>query len=256
MTYCLALRLDQGLVFLADTRTNAGLDNVSTYRKLHVLRPAPDRVFVLESAGNLATTQEVLDRIQLDLTAERREPGVGDPAVRGRPLRGPPQPRGRRPRHRAALDAIGADGTATFILGGQIAGAPPDILLIYPEGNYIRASDDRPFLQIGESKYGKFMLELAVTANVDLAAATKIALGSMMSTARANLSVGPPYDIAVYSNDALEVEEARILADSPMLGRLREVWERHLMSAIEELPSFTRGGPGRAPDARVRGLTC
>lgn len=238
MTYCLALRLDQGLVFLADTRTNAGLDNVSTYRKLHVLRPAPDRVFVLESAGNLATTQEVLDRIQLDLAAGgeslasvtrlfeaalyvgRLNNEVGD-------------------RHRAALGATGADGTATFILGGQIAGAPPDILLIYPEGNYIRASDDRPFLQIGESKYGKFMLELAVTANVDLAAATKIALGSMMSTARANLSVGPPYDIAVYGNDALEVEEARILEDSPMLGRLREVWERHLMSAIEELPSFT-----------------
>ena len=94
--------------------------------------------------------------------------------------------------HRAL--ALGADGTATFILGGQIGEAPPDILLVYPEGNYIRASDDRPFLQIGESKYGKFMLELAVTAHVDLVTATKIALGSMMSTARANLSVGPPYD--------------------------------------------------------------
>jgi putative proteasome-type protease len=196
VTYCLALRLDEGLVFLADTRTNAGVDNVSTYRKLHVLRPAPDRVFVLESAGNLATTQE-------------------------------------------ALHASGAHGKATFILGGQIAGSPADILLVYPEGNYIRASDDRPFLQIGESKYGKFMLELAVTANADLTTATKIALGSMMSTATANLSVGPPYDIGVYRNDSLEIEETRIPSDSPVLERLRELWERHLLAAIEELPDFS-----------------
>jgi putative proteasome-type protease len=238
LTYCLALRLAQGLVFLADTRTNAGLDNVSTYRKLHVLRPAPDRVFVLESAGNLATTQEVLDRIQLDLAAGGENLASVTRLFEAALYVGRLN-REVSDRHREALDSAGADGSATFILGGQIADSPPDILLIYPEGNYIRASDDRPFLQIGESKYGKFMLELAVTANVDLAAATKVALGSMMSTARANLSVGPPYDIAVYSNDALDVEEARILEDSPLLGRLREVWERHLMSAIDELPSFS-----------------
>ena len=238
MTYCLALRLDEGLVFLADTRTNAGLDNVSTYRKLHVLRPAPDRVFVLESAGNLATTQEVLDLIERDLT------GGGENLASVTHLFEAALYIGRlnrevSQRHREALEAAGADGTATFILGGQIAETPPDILLIYPEGNYIRASDDRPFLQIGESKYGKFMLELAVSANVDLIGATKIALGSMMSTARANLSVGPPYDIAVYSNDALTIEEARIMPDSPMLGRMREVWEKHLLAGIAELPHFT-----------------
>ena len=238
MTYCLALRLDEGLVFLADTRTNAGLDNVSTYRKLHVLRPAPDRVFVLESAGNLATTQEVLDLIERDLA------GGGENLASVAHLFEAALYVGRlnrevSERHREALEAAGADGTATFILGGQIAETPPDILLVYPEGNYIRASDDRPFLQIGESKYGKFMLELAVSANVDLIGATKIALGSMMSTARANLSVGPPYDIAVYSNDALSIGEARIMPDSPMLGRMREVWEKHLLAGIAELPQFT-----------------
>lgn len=263
MTYCLALRLDEGLVFLADTRTNAGVDNVSTYRKLHVLRPAPDRVFVLESAGNLATTQEVLDRIGLDLS------GVGGAeslATVSRLFEAALYV-GRLSRevnlsHREALVASGSHGRATFILGGQIAGSPPDILLVYPEGNYIRASDDRPFLQIGESKYGKFMLELAVTANADLVAATKIALGSMMSTARANLSVGPPYDIGIYRNDSLTVEETRIPADSPVLGRLREVWERHLLAAIEDLPSYTaedlitpgalgweRVGPRHSPSA-------
>lgn len=249
MTYCLALRLDEGLVFLADTRTNAGLDNVSTYRKLHVLRPSPDRVFVLESAGNLATTQEVLDRIQLDLAAGGENLATVSQLFEAALYVGRLNQEVSA-RHRQALDAVGADGTATFILGGQIAGSPPDIMLIYPEGNYIRASDDRPFLQIGESKYGKFMLELAVTANVDLAAATKVALGSMMSTARANLSVGPPYDIAVYSNDSLDIEEARIPPDSPMLDRLREIWERHLMMAIDELPAFAAGDLV-APDART-----
>ncbi len=182
MTYCLALRLDEGLVFLADTRTNAGVDNVSTYRKLHVLRPAPDRVFVLESAGSLATTQEVLDRIHRDLAEPGREPGVGRPPLRGGAVRRSAEPRGggRSPRG----DAAGGSRRHRHLHPRRSRSArdAPDILLVYPEGNYIRASDDRPFLQIGESKYGKFMLELAVEAHVDLSQATKIALGSMMST--------------------------------------------------------------------------
>jgi putative proteasome-type protease len=241
MTYCLALRLDDGLVFLADTRTNAGVDDVGTYRKLHVLRPAPDRVFVLESAGSLATTQEVLDRIHRDLA------GGGESLASVDHLFEAALYVGRLSRevageHRDALRQVGADGTATFILGGLVGSELPDILLVYPEGNYIRASDDRPFLQIGESKYGKFMLELAVETHVDLAQATKIALGSMMSTARANLSVGPPYDLAILRADGgVTLEEFRVTEDSPLLARLREVWERHLMRAIAELPPIAAG---------------
>jgi putative proteasome-type protease len=237
MTYCLAMRLDDGLVFMSDTRTNAGIDNISSYRKLHVLRPAPDRVFVLQSAGNLATTQEVLDRIQLDLDT----PGEHETLATVSRLFEAALYIGRLGRevsqnHFQALSAVGADGTATFILGGQIGELPADILLVYPEGNYIRASDDRPFLQIGESKYGKFMLEIAVQAHADLAIATKIALGSMMSTARANLSVGPPYDLGVYVNDSLEVDEFRITEDSVLLHRLQGLWQRHIMAAVTELP--------------------
>jgi putative proteasome-type protease len=247
MTYCLALRLDEGLVFLADTRTNAGIDNISTYRKLHVLRPAPDRLFVLESAGNLATTQEVLDRIRQDLEmgAPENLATVGhlfEAALYvGRLSREVSQ------RHRDALAAVGADGTASFILGGQISGTPSDTLLVYPEGNYIRASDDQPFLQIGETKYGKFWLDLAVRAHVDLPTATKIALGSMMSTARANLSVGPPYDVAIYRNDTLALDEFRFEADSPLLSRLRDLWEQHLLTAVADLPHIAQeelGGTG------------
>jgi putative proteasome-type protease len=241
MTYCLALRLDEGLVFLADTRTNAGVDDVSTYRKQHVLRPATDRVFVLESAGSLATTHEVLDRIARDLET----PGEHESLRTVERLFDAARYVGRishevAESHREALAAVGADGTATFILGGQIGDAPPDILLVYPEGNCIRASEDRPFLQIGESKYGKFMLEVAVTADVDLDDAVRIALGSMMSTARANLSVGPPYDVAIQRHGRHDVEEVRVEAGSALLAELSETWDRLLVDAVSALPHVTR----------------
>ncbi len=238
MTYCLAMRLDEGLVFMSDTRTNAGVDNIGTYRKLHVLSPGPDRVFILQSAGNLATTQEVLDRIQVDIDT----PGDHESLLSVRRMFEAALYVGRlgrevNQRHRDALNSVGADGTATFILGGQIAGQPEDILLVYPEGNYIRASDDRPFLQIGESKYGKFLLEMAVEAEAGLVTASKIAIGSMMSTARANLAVGPPYDLAIYPANSFAIEEFRILPDSTVLARLQTIWQRHMVQVVQDMPS-------------------
>jgi putative proteasome-type protease len=242
MTYCLAMRLHDGLIFLGDTRTNAGVDNVSTYRKVHLFQPTPDRLFVLESAGNLATTQEVLDRIEHDLT----DPGAHQSLATVGHLYEAALYVGRLSRevaasHHEALSRIGADATATFLLGGEVQGDDPDILLIYPEGNYIRASDDRPFLQIGESKYGKFTLELAVASQVSLTTATKIALTSMVSTAGANLSVGPPYDLVIYRNGSFDPFEARINADSPFLDRLEAVWAKHLHEAIVDLPTIEEG---------------
>jgi putative proteasome-type protease len=240
MTYCLAMRLNEGLLFLSDTRTNAGVDNVGTYRKLHVFEPAPDRLFVLQSAGNLATTQEVLDRIELDLAA----PGEHESLLTVEHLFEAALYVGRLSQevaasHRSALNTVGADGTATFIVGGQISGGEADIMLVYPEGNYIRASDDRPFLQIGESKYGKFLLELAVRTHVDIDTALKVALGSMLSTSRANLSVGPPYDAGVCRNDTFSIDEYRFSADSAILADLEEVWARHLLNAVREFPRLS-----------------
>lgn len=238
MTYCLAMRLDEGLVFLADTRTNAGVDNVSTYRKQHVLRPADDRLFVLESAGSLATTQQVLDRIADDLAAaDVNLASVGN--LHEAALYVGRLSREVAAEHRDALAAVGGDATATFILGGQVGSGDPDILLVYPEGNYIRASDEVPFLQIGESKYGKFLLELAVRSHVDLATAGKIALSSMTSTARANLSVGPPYDAAILTRGSLDLIELRIDEQSPFLAQLDAVWTEHLLAAIAHLPEIT-----------------
>jgi putative proteasome-type protease len=236
MTYCLAMRMNEGLVFLADTRTNAGVDNVGTYRKLHVFQPTPDRLFVLQSAGNLATTQEVLDRIAIDLDT----PGAVSLASVSHVVDAARYV-GRLSQevasaHHVALQNVGADGTATFILGGQIGEGAPDILLVYPEGNYIRASDEKPFLQIGETKYGKFLLDFAGTQDIDLVNATKIGLGSMMSTARANLSVGPPYDAAVYRAGTYTLDEYRFEADSVILRELTDVWERHLIGIVNELP--------------------
>ena len=239
MTYCLALRLNDGLVFLADTRTNAGVDNISSYRKLHVIPAGPDRVFVLESAGNLATTQQVLDMIQRDLDSG---PNVESLATVKRLFEAALYV-GRLSRevvreHQGAFSS-GVDATATFILGGQIVGSPPDILLVYPEGNYTRASDERPYLQIGELKYGKFMLDLAVRSHVDIDTATKIAIGSMMSTATANLSVGPPYDAGIYRPDTFTVEQFRVAEDSPLISQLRSVWEKHILGVVADLPTIS-----------------
>lgn len=240
MTYCLAMRLHDGLVFLADTRTNAGVDNVGTYRKQHVLKPGPRSTFVLQSAGNLATTQEVLDRLRRDMD----QPGDHDSLVSAGYLFEAALYVGRVLRsviseHQEALG--GADATATFILGGQVGEEQPDILLIYPEGNYIRASDELPFLQIGETKYGKFLLEMATTLDVDTATAVKIAISSMISTARANVAVGPPYDLALYSRDAHALETQRLGSDSQALRALSAAWERLLRTSVAQLPSFIPG---------------
>jgi putative proteasome-type protease len=242
MTYCLSMRLNDGLVFLSDTRTNAGVDNVSTYRKLFVFHPAPDRTIVIQSAGNLATTQEVLDRIQRDLD----DPGADESLATGDHLFDVALYLGRlsvavADAHRPALSASGADGTSTFLVGGQVGDEDPDILLVYPEGNYIRASDDRPFLQIGETKYGKFLLEMATRAHLPMHDAAKVALTSMVSTAHANLSVGPPYDLGLYRPDAHQIQHVRIDADSPFLAKLTDVWTKHLAGALDDLPMVEPG---------------
>jgi putative proteasome-type protease len=233
------MRLDAGLLFLSDTRTNAGVDNVGTYRKLHVIRPAADRIFVLQSAGSLATTHEVLSRIDRDL----QTPGDHESLATVQYLFEAALYIGRLNKAVTAehLATVGLGAAATFILGGQITGSRPDILLVYPEGNHIRVSDTVPFLQIGEAKYGKFLLELAVRAQVDLQTAAKIALGSMLSTAHANLSVGPPYDAAVYRNGSLDVLEVRIEEDHPYLKELNTVWIDRLIDAVQHLPPIPAG---------------
>ncbi len=243
------MRVDDGLVFLSDTRTNAGVDNISSYRKLHVFRPSPDRIFVIQSAGNLATTQQVLDRIDQDLAGPEPAGLAAVDHLFEAALYVGQLGAEVSAQHRDALSRVGADGTASFILGGQIRGEAPDVHLVYPQGNYIRASEDVPYLQIGETKYGKLMLDLAVYAGADLGESAKMAVSSMISTARANLSVGPPYDLGIYRDGSFVLDETRFEPDSPVLAEISRKWIDHLVEGMHDLPDVV------PPDGRTASST-
>ena len=163
MTYCVAFLLDKGLVFCSDSSTNAGVDYISSYSKLHLFQPADDRLFVIMAAGNLGTTQAVLNRIRRDIDRHReaateqadRKPAADGPACASGGTPATPGASGAAPTLLTSLREAGATGEASFILGGQIAGEPHGLYLIYPQGNAVMATPETPFLQIGESKYGK-----------------------------------------------------------------------------------------------------
>jgi putative proteasome-type protease len=194
MTYCVAMRLNRGLVFAADTRTSAGNDNVATFRKLYYWRKPGHRVIVLCSAGNLAITQSVISLLN-EQRVEELSPGaeslftvpslyraarlVGEALREVRKTDGP------------ELEASGSSFNANFLFGGQIGEEPPRLFHIYPEGNFIEATDDTPFFQVGEHKYGKPIIDRVVEPHMRLGEAAKLALLSFDSTLRSNLSVGP-----------------------------------------------------------------
>lgn len=243
MTYCVALRLNRGLVFAADTRTNAGIDNVSQYRKLQVWREPGKRVLVLLTAGNLAVTQSVVSILNEQLASKdadstretlftvssmyRAARVIGD-AVRE-----------VRAKDGAALDASKAGFQATFILGGQIGSEAPRLFQIYTEGNFIEATDDTPFLQIGEHKYGKPILDRVADPKMRLGEAAKLVLLSYDSTLRSNLSVGMPIDILVYERDSLDVRrEKRIFQDDEYFKKLSTAWSEALRQAFAKIEEF------------------
>ena len=239
MTYGVAMRLERGLVFAADTRTNAGIDNIAQYRKLQFWRKPGDRVIVLLAAGNLAVTQAVVSLLNEQLEAEdpdkttlftttslfRTARLVGDVI------------REVRQTDRAALEGSKAGFNATFILGGQIGTERPRLFQIYAEGNFIEATDDTPFFQIGEHKYGKPILDRAVTFETDLPTALKIGLISMDSTMRSNLAVGLPIDLAVLPRDAIRVALShRIEPGDAYFEDIRHRWSNALRAAHQDIP--------------------
>jgi len=241
MTYCVALRLDRGLVFAADTRTNAGVDNVAQYRKLNFWRVPGQRVVVLLSAGNLAVTQSVVSILNEQLSSTepdqislfsvpsmyRAARLVGDAVREVRKTDG------------AALEMSKAGFTASFIVGGQIANERPRLFQIYAEGNFIEATDDTPFLQIGEHKYGKPILDRVARPTMSLGEAAKLVLLSFDSTLRSNLSVGMPLDILIYERDSLEVRrEKRIGQDDEYFKKLSSAWSDALRQAFGNIEEF------------------
>ncbi len=240
MTYCAGILVEEGLVVIADTRTNAGLDNVSTFRKLHIFAKPGERVLALATAGNLSVSQSVISLLREGIeNPDTKELETIDDApslFRAAQLIGRAV-RQIRATEEQALEDAGLSFDVSFLFGGQIAGGPMRLYMIYAAGNFIACGQDAPFLQIGEHKYGKPILDRAVTYRSDLYDALKIALISMDSTMRSNLGVGLPIDIAVIRRDALEAELVhRIEAAEPYFHDLRERWSAALRAAHMNIP--------------------
>lgn len=239
MTYCIGIEVDEGLVFAADTRTNASLDDVRVHRKLHVFEYPGEAVFALMAAGNLATTQLALVRIQRDVD-DRATPNLHSfrhlfevAEYIGGVLVASQVDTTDRP------EFEGISTQATLILGGQIAGERPGLYMIYPLGNAIASSPETPYLQIGESKYGKPILDRIIRPQTRLEDAARTALVSLDSTIRSNLSVGMPIDLALIRRDDLRVtERMRLDADTPLYADIHANWSRKLTDAVHTLPRF------------------
>ena len=238
MSYCLAIKVNEGLVFASDSRTNAGLDNVNTYSKMFTYNVG-DRAFVILTAGNLATSQAVYHQLEKDLNAPDPEINlnlcedleavaayIGQLSVAS---------------SNQSLEVQSQSSLmgSNFILGGQIKNQDPNILMIYPEGNYIYASSDRPFLQIGETKYGKPILDRMINKNTPIGDSARVALLSLDSTMRSDLNVGPPIDFVVYKKDQMHLDyQGRYKLKSPYFKELSETWAQKLSEAVHSLTQF------------------
>lgn len=233
MTYCVAISIKAGLVFVSDSRTNAGVDNVSTYSKMHQFRTNDDRRLVLLSAGNLATTQGVVEQIKKDLKEFaplnlQTVTNLSDAAdyIGAISLQ-------QQEKHTGG----GSNFEASFIIGGQIVGSKPKALLVYPQGNHITTSKDTAYLQIGESKYGKPILDRILNSTLNLETAVLCGLVSMDSTMRSNLTVGPPIEVIVYETDSFNLQRHyRFNEDSEYLRELKKSWDKNLKDAFGRLP--------------------
>jgi len=238
MTYCVAINVDEGFVACSDSRTNAGFDDVSVYCKTHTFVWPGNRVFALMSAGNLATTQLVTKRLNMDVknavvpsllsvnTMQEAADYVASVNMSVQNLH-------------VVRDAGSTSFEASFILAGQIGSAKHETLMIYPQGNYIHESDEHPFLQIGESKYGKPILDRVVKRDTFLERAGRCALVSMNSTIRSNLTVGPPIDLLIYEKDSLNFERQMTLGkDDPFAKNIADAWNEGLIRALQNLPKF------------------
>jgi len=240
MTYCVAIKVNEGLVFAADTRTSAGVDDVRTYNKMHVFEFPGDRVFVVLSAGNLATTQYILAQAQREIDDPEAKVSLrtirhmfdaadylGQLSVRAQ----------KQVEEKSREQRVNVE--TTLILGGQIKGEEPAIYLIYSLGNCIAASPETPFLQIGETKYGKPILDRFVRPHVKLEDAARCALVSLDSTMRSNISCGPPVDLALLPRGSLKIDHSlRLDLDTPYYAKMKETWSLMLENAIRSLPKF------------------
>ena len=241
MTYCLAVKVNEGVVLLSDTRTNAGLDDISRFRKMFVWEHRGERSVVLMTAGNLGVTQGVITRLEDAIDAAARGQDVEsiltcDTLYRAAELVGEAMS-ALQTRDRARIEASGAAADASIILAGQRRGGQMRLFLVYPAGNFIEATEDTPFLQIGEHKYGKPILDRVISPATPLKDALKAAMISMDSTLRSNLGVGMPLDLAVIEAERYGVVQSRRFeSDDPVFRQISEAWSKELREAFHALP--------------------
>ena len=242
MTYCIGMRLNNGLVFMSDTRTSAGVDNFATSRKMFCWSVPDDRAITIMTAGNLATTQSMISLLEERSKAvEERDPSILRQSTMFQVAR----------LVGATLKEVIAESTpngqtsddqfgASVIVGGQIKGGQPTVFLIYPQGNFIEITDDTPFFQIGETKYGKPILVRAYDPEMSFEVAVKLLLVSFDSTIKSNLSVGLPFDLQIYENNSFSTgRKKRIDADDPVYQAISSSWGDALKDAFQLLPSYS-----------------
>lgn len=242
MTYCVGMRLDKGLVFMSDTRTNSGVDNISVFKKMFTWEKPGDRYITVMTAGNLATTQGVVSALEERTKApHERKPSIMEAPtmfqvarIIGETLRDEIL----RTRSIAGETAASSFG-ASMIVGGQIKGMDPKLFLIYPEGNFIEASDDTPFFQIGETKYGRPILVRAYDRDMSFNDAIKLLMVSFDSTIKANLSVDLPLDLQIYASGSFSGRNRRIAGSDPYYNLIADQWSDALKNAFHSLPDYT-----------------
>jgi putative proteasome-type protease len=241
MTYCVGLKIDRGLVFMSDTRTNAGMDSISTFKKMHVWEDPGERVIVLMSAGNLATTQAVISLLdeRNKAISERHATLLETPSMYQTVRLVGDTVKEVIAQSSPAGEKADSYFNASFILGGQIKGSAPRLFMIYPEGNFIESTDDTPFFQIGETKYGKPIIIRAYERTMSLAETVKLLLVSFDSTLKSNLSVGLPLDLLFLEKDAFKVGlKKRISQDDQYYRTISDGWSNALKTAFASLPDF------------------
>ncbi len=244
MTYCVGIRVSAGLVMLSDTRTNAGMDNFSRFTKMFTFQSEGERVITMMTSGNLSITQGVMSRLRRAIQRVKDE-GSDEPTVLSVPtmyeaaeLVGR-EMQAMQSEYRDAIQQQGLGADASILFGGQRKGGKHRLYLIYSAGNFIEATRDTPFFQIGDHKYGKPILDRVISFESSLEDATKAACVSMESTIRSNLSVGMPLDLAVMPRDALGYStQRRIDADDPGFRNIALLWAKTLKAGFEDLPSF------------------
>jgi putative proteasome-type protease len=238
MTYCVGLLLNEGMVLLSDTRTNAGLDNISTYRKMFTFEEPGERVIVIMTAGSLSVSQTTIAQLREAIEDPEATP---DTSIMLAPtmLKVAEIVGAQLAKVRAEVDqklSAMQGASASMIVAGQRRGGAMRLFLIYPEGNFIEATEDAPFLQIGEHKYGKPILDRVVKPTTSLSDAQKAVLLSMDSTLRSNLSVGMPLDLAVIDKDACKVtQKRRIEAGDPQFRAMSEAWSTALRDGFARI---------------------